>query len=128
MPKFNWASKTSIILLMFLAIFLSYQKISQYKLQSSIEKEKQALIKQLSLLDGQNQDLKKTLTYLDSESNKEITARQQLNMQKSGEQVYNFSKIENVQIDNNISTSQINQTNFQKWINYFLNSKNEKSH
>ncbi len=124
MTKFNWASKTSILLLLGLAGFLSYQKFNQFRLQKSSEKDKQGLINQLNELNAQNTEFKNTLSYLDSNKYKEITARQQLNMQKSGEQVYNFTQTKNL---NSLNQNDDNrgQSNFQKWLTYFLNEKSE---
>ncbi len=119
MKKGFWYSRSAILILLLLAVFLGYQKISQYRLQSSIEKEKLALQKQIAELEKNNTDLEQTLNFLNSEEYKELIARQQLNMQKSGEQTYNFSAKNNLATDANSDTKP--QSNFQKWLSYFLN-------
>jgi cell division protein FtsB len=120
MQKVSWYSKTTIFLLSLLALFLSYQKFSQYQLQKSVEKEKLFLQKQISDLEKTNTDLEQTLNFLDSDSYKEIVARQQLNMQKAGEQTYNFTKTsgEASEADNQ---NTVTQSNFNKWLSFFLN-------
>lgn len=120
--KLNWTSKIIVILLIILAGFLGQQKFRQYRLQSAIENEKQKLLSQLNELEGKNAELNQTLGYLNSKNYKETIARQQLNMQKEGEIVYNFSENPNKEISSNTDTE--NRTsNFQKWVNYFLNKK-----
>lgn len=118
--KLNWTSKTIIILLIALAGFFGQQKFRQYRLQTAIETEKQKLLNQLNALEGKNTELHQTLGYLNSKNYKETIARQQLNMQKEGELVYSFSEPpdEGISSDNYIETQ---TSNFQKWVNYFLN-------
>lgn len=118
--KLNWTSKTILIALIISAGFLGRQKFRQYRLQTAIETEKQNLLNQLNELEGKNAELNQTLGYLNSKNYKETIARQQLNMQKEGELVYSFSEAPDDGISsNNYIESQT--SNFQKWVNYFLN-------
>ncbi|MBI3231561.1 MAG: septum formation initiator family protein [Candidatus Doudnabacteria bacterium] len=117
--NYNWASKTAVFGLAILAVFLGWQKYKQYGLQKAIQAEKTSLQSQLNELEGKNQELTETLGYLNSSSYKELIARQQLNMQKQGELVYNFSD-EKIQQ----SAQPLNPTaesNMRKWLNYFFN-------
>jgi cell division protein FtsB len=121
MQKISWYSRSTIFLLGLLALFLGYQKLVQYRLQKSVEKEKLLLQKQISDLEKTNTDLEQTLNFLNSDSYKEIVARQQLNMQKAGEQTYNFSQVDETVI-NPESQTKSGQSNFKKWLSYFLNN------
>lgn len=120
--KIPWTSKTIIALLILLALLFGWQKFRQYRLQKSIETEKANLQKQLSDLEGKNQELDATLSFLNSKAYKEVVARQQLNMQKAGEFVYGFS--EKPSTAKNIG-GQNQSSDFQKWVNYFLGKTNE---
>ena len=120
--KLNWTSKLAIIALILLLGFLGQLKFRQYRLQTAIEKEKQSLERQLSALEGKNEELSKTLNYLNSKNHKEIIARQQVNMQKEGEIVYNFTEVKNAGQPSE-ENQEAKTSNFQKWVNYFLNKK-----
>lgn len=121
--KFNWTSKSIIIALVALTAFLGQQKFRQYRLQKAIESEKLSLQNQLSELEGKNQEFNRTLSYLNSDTYKELVARQQLDMQKQGEFVYSFAEAPST------SPGSLNgkdePSNFQKWANYFLNKDAE---
>ena len=120
--KFNWTSKSALAILVVLAVFLAQQKFRQYRLQAAIEKEKQNLEQRQLELEGKREELNKTLNYLNSKSYKEIIARQQLNMQKDGEIVYNFNGATNP-VEPSPENTDAKTSNFQKWVNYFLNKK-----
>ena len=122
--KINWASKGIILALAALAVFLGQQKFRQYRLQTAIESEKQSLQKQLSGLEGKNEELNRTLSYLNSDTYKELVARQQLDMQRQGEFVYSFS--EAARSEPSVLGAKDEASNFQKWANYFLNKKQEE--
>lgn len=115
-------NKIILILLIILLAVLGQQKLRQYKLQKSIEKEKQKLQEQLDALQGKNEDLKQTLSFLDSPTYKELVAKQQLNMQKDGEEVYNFIQNPNQNFNQQDQHYEPKKSNFQKWVSYFLNS------
>ena len=118
--KINWTSKLLLFALFGLLIFLGQQKVRQYILQKAIEKEKQNLVSQKAALEGKNEELKTTLSYLNSSDHKELIARQQLNLQKEGELVYNFTQKPS-NVGGAFTQAGKQATNFEKWINYFLN-------
>lgn len=119
--KLNWTSKSAIVLLAVLAGFLGQQKFRQYRLQKTIEAEKLGLQNQLAELQGKNQELSGTLSFLNSPGYKEIVARQQLNLQKEGEQVYSFFEEQETKAEE-IVNPRPQGSNFQKWVSYFLNN------
>ena len=63
----------------------------QYAQKSTVQKEVDDLSSQSAALQQKNQDLQNLLTYLQTSDYKQKAARQQLNLQRSGEVVYNFS-------------------------------------
>lgn len=117
--KYNLFSKKIFIVLILLFVFLGYQKFKQFRLQKQIQIEKNKLLSELSVLENKNKDFKEAIKFLDSENFKEISAKQQLNMQKDGEFAYSFTEIKNQVLEN--PTTQAQTSNFTKWINYFLN-------
>lgn len=120
--KLNWFSKTTIFCLIILAGFLAQQKLKQYQMQKAIQAEKTSLENQLNELGGKNQELNATLGYLNSGAYKEIIARQQLNMQKQGEFVYNFSD-EKAESLAPAAQKPKAVSNARKWLAYFLNQE-----
>ena len=113
------SSKIFIAALLILLVFLGNIKYKQYKSQSEILKEKDSLTKQAETLQKNSQDLNNSLSYLNSQNYKDRIARQQLNLKKNGETVYNFSY-------SSIPTSTINSTgqgsNPSKWWKFFFQS------
>ena len=85
-----------------------------------MEKEKQKLAQQAQGLEQKNKELSDSLLYLNSSGFKERVARQQLNLKKQGEVVYNFGQ--NTGGVNTQETDQgVNKSgNFQKWLEYFF--------
>lgn len=123
--KISWTSKWVIFGLVILTAFLAQQKYRQYRLQGNIESEKVSLQKQLQELEGKNSELERTLGYLDSDTYKELIAKQQLNLQKNGELAYSFSENQTLTDTGNAKQKASEQSNFQKWANYFLNKSKE---
>lgn len=123
--KISWTSKWVIFGLVILTAFLAQQKYRQYRLQGNIEFEKVSLQKQLQELEGKNSELERTLGYLDSDTYKELIAKQQLNLQKNGELAYSFSENQTLTDAGKTQQSTSEQSNFQKWANYFLNKSKE---
>ena len=124
--KIHWTSKWAIAGLLLFIIFLAQQKFRQFRLQSNIESEKARLQKQLNELEGKNSELEQTLSYLDSETYKELIAKQQMNMQKDGELAYGFSEEAHMQTASAENTQDANQSNYKKWVDYFLNKKTHR--
>ena len=123
--KISWTSKWIIFALVLLTAFLAQQKYRQYLLQAKIEKEKVSLQKELQGLEGRNSELQRTLGYLDSDTYRELIAKQQLNLQKNGELAYSFSENQAPPDTGNAKQNASEQSNFQKWANYFLNKSKE---
>ena len=113
------SSKTVIIVLTVFLLFMSYLKWQQYRQQRSVDLEKQNMMLQVQAWEKKNSDLTESLNNLNSPDFKERMARSQLNLKKDGEVVYNFSTAPEAAIPTDAQTQDQNQSNFQKWINYF---------
>ncbi len=118
------STKIAVVVLGLLLIFFINVKYQQYKNQKAIETEKQLIIDQINEQEKKNKDLSDSLSLLTSQDYKERMARQQLNLKKDGEIVYNFSDVHN-----DTSTSQssdpstnVASANAKKWWNYFFNN------
>lgn len=116
------SSKIFIVCLAAVAIFLAVTKYQQYRMQKEIEGQKQKLTQQMQNLEQKNQELADSLSYLNSSSFKERVARQQLDLKKNGEQVYNFGQAPTSSPQSPPNDAGGGQTNFQKWLNYFFAS------
>lgn len=110
-----------MVVLVVLLAFLANLKFRQYREQRAIEKLKNDLLEQQAALMQKNQELSNSITYLNSDEFKQQVARQQLNLQKNGELVYNFTK-KNVQLTATPTEQQTQQSNAQKWWNYFFHT------
>ena len=115
------SSRITLVLLAVLLLVLGVLKYKQYQRQQAIELEKQTLMAQEDSLQKKNSELKDSLAQLSSEQYKERVAREDLNLKKEGEIVYNFSLF----ADNQQSSGPKNATekisNPRKWWNYFFN-------
>ena len=119
---------TSNVFILVLVIFLGFVgniKYKQYKQQKAIEKEKMFLVDQQNEALKKNQDLTRSLSYLTSQSFKERVARQELNMKKEGEIVYNFS--EQREVSALPYAASLPMSNAQKWWNYFFTTNDKKN-
>jgi cell division protein FtsB len=114
------SSKTVITLLVIFLLFLSYLKWQQYKGQREVDAEKQNLMQQAQNLEKKNNDLSQSLSYLNTPAFKERLAREQLNLKKDGEVVYNFAEKQSEETLPVAQDSQNSGSNFKKWINYFV--------
>ena len=114
------SSKIVIALLASFLLFLCYLKWQQYKSERAVDAEKQSLISQERSLEKKNDDLNQSLSYLSTPEFKERLARQQLNLKKDGEVVYNFSEKTNEPDSTATPVSQDSGSNFKKWVNYFI--------
>lgn len=120
----NFNSKKVFILLLILGAVLGNLSYKQYKEQKVVQTEKEILKNQAENLQKKNNDLSKSLAYLNSPDYKETVARQQLNMKKSGEEVFTFGeKIENSPNSASVLGTNTKKSNFEKWLNYFTNTK-----
>ncbi len=117
------SSKIFFIALIILGLFLFNIKYKQYQQQKSIETERNNFIKQARELEKNNLDLSQSLTYLNSDSFKEKIARQELNLKKKDEQVFNFSDNLNAAELSSLNSQEQNKPNFLKWWDYFTAQK-----
>ena len=124
MPKINLLSSrlTVFFLLIILGFFVNL-KYQQHRQEQAIELEKSELLAQADSLERKNLELQQSLELINSSGFKEKVARQQLNLKKTGEEIYSF--IENPlkagQPDSRQGSS--SQKNWQKWLEYFLDTK-----
>ena len=120
MFKQNISSKIAIFGLEVLAIFLGDLKFKQWRNQQAIEANIAALKVQENEREQKNNELSKSLAYLNSTDFKEKVAREQLGFKKSGETVYGFSDPAQAQPSTEINSTP-KLTNPQKWWTYFFN-------
>ena len=98
--------------------FLGQLKFKQWQNQNRIETEKLNLLQQADELEKKNQELTKSLEYLNSPDFKEKVAREQLALKREGEVVYSFSAKPETQTI--LTDSRIKQGNLEKWWDYFF--------
>ncbi len=111
------SSRLTFFSLLILAGFLGRLKYLQYLQDKEVNSEKRQILAQIDALEKKNQDISNSLDYFKSDSFKERIAREQLNMQKPGEQVYSFRAQEAPQTaGENRDAPQL--SNPVKWLNY----------
>ncbi len=116
------SSKITIFFLASLLLFFGALKFRQLEKQKAIREEKNKLIEQENSLKKRNEDLLGTLANLNSDSYKERVAREELNLKREGEFVYNFSNIEESSNEKPKTSFQPGESNPVKWWNYFFNN------
>jgi cell division protein FtsB len=99
--------------------FLANVKYQQYRIQKSIENEKNNLSQQAASLEKRNQELSQSLSYLSSSDFKEKVAREQLGLKREGEIVFDFSRSEGQTEVPSAEAALKGKSNFQKWWVYF---------
>ncbi|MEK7075692.1 MAG: septum formation initiator family protein [Patescibacteria group bacterium] len=130
MPKFKdiIQSRAFVIGGSIFLLFLLVVSFGQFRNRHSIQKEIDALTKQADQIQKNNEEVKNFIAYLKTDSYKEQAARQQLNLKKEGEVVYSFSALspqtEVVNQEEAIRQENANQSNFNKWVTYFLRGGN----
>ncbi len=112
-------SKIALVILIIIAAFLFKTEYSAWQKRKSIEQEITTLQNQQNALEQKNQELAKSLDYLNTSDYKEKIARQQLNLQKKGELAINFPDSINSQNSSALNINQ-NQKNWEKWWLYFF--------
>ena len=117
-PKQLLSSKISIVGLVVLLALLTNLKYQQWKSDSGVQKLKQDLEQQLSAQQKKNQELSDSLSYLNSDDFKEQAARQQLNLKRDGEVVYDFTQADQGPAPG--QAQQVQTGNPQKWWKYFF--------
>lgn len=111
------SSKIAVFALVALLALLANLRYRQYKSEQAVIKLKQDLQSQVATQQKRSQDLQDSIEYLKSEDFKDKVAREQLNLKKDGELVYNFSQ------NNDMASEQKpvdSRTNAQKWWQYFF--------
>ncbi len=113
------SSKFALGLLIVLLAILANSKYKQWQQARSIEKLKQDLLKQADVQQKKNQELTQSISFINSDNFKEQVARQQLNLKKDGEVVYNFTEGTPTTTPA-VAGASIAATNPQKWWSYFF--------
>lgn len=121
-PKQILSSKLTIFLLVISLGFLANVKYRQWQVQKNINGEKQSLSDQASTLTKKNNELSQSLSYLSSGNFKERVARQELNLKKDGEVVFNFSEGPVLQDAPEVAGANVKKNNYQKWWGYFIHT------
>jgi cell division protein FtsB len=117
------STKITLVALGLLLIFFANVKYKQYKNQKNIENEKQLIMEQIDSKERKNKELSDSLNLLSGPDHKERVARQQFNLKKDGELVYNFTEKPATSAQTINTTEQgLPQGNPQKWWNYFFNN------
>ena len=117
-PKQILSSKLAAALLIILLAFLVNIKYRQWKEERSVNKLKNDLQQQAAAQQKKNQDLSDSLSYLNSNDFKEQVARQQLDLKKNGEVVYNFTEDGAATVPSAVQPPAL--ANPQKWWRYFF--------
>jgi cell division protein FtsB len=113
------SSKIAVGLLVIVLAFLTNLKYHQFREKKSLEKLKTDLELQAAQQQKKNQELSNSISYLGSNDFKDQVARQQLDLKKNGEIVYNFTQ-NNISTTSLPTTSQMQLSNPKKWWNYFF--------
>lgn len=116
------SSKLVFLLLLAFLAFLGNLKYQQFKSQKAIDAEKQNLLQQTNALQEKNDELSQSLSYLNSEGFKERVAREQLNLKKEGETVYNISEGPPLKGGSTAPAADRSAHNYEKWWNYFMHN------
>lgn len=110
-----------LILMVFFSISLGKEMYRKYQ----INKEITAVQEEINSLEQENQEMRDLIEYLNTNSFKEIQARQQLGLQKEGEQAIAIQsapeEIQNVAGEEEAIEEE--QTNTMKWWSYFFGNQ-----
>jgi cell division protein FtsB len=106
-----------------LFIFMLITQFQNWKKKQNVDSEIAQLTKQANSLQQKNQEISNSLTFLNSSDFKEKIAREQLNLKKDGEQVYNITDNPNSNT-NSTNLEAANKpgdmSNARKWYIYFF--------
>lgn len=111
------SSRTALVALLVLLLFLGRSKFKQWQQQREITKQKATIQAQADAQQKKNDELNQSLQYLNSPTFKEQVARNQLGLKKQGEQVYSFMEAPTAQAS---VQARGDGDNFRKWWDYFF--------
>lgn len=116
-------SWTAIALLALVFIFMLVTEFNDWRKKHSVDTEIAQLTQQSQVLEQKNQEISNSLNFLGSSNFRETIAREQLNLKKDGELVYDLP--DSVQNPNslsaNLKANEGQDGNPQKWYAYFFN-------
>ena len=113
--------KAYTVILLALIVMVCFPLVRSWRQKKLIEKEISGFKKEISAKEESNKKLREMISYLESDSSLEETARLNLGMKKPGENV--------AVIKQEINTSSLavseekteKESNYQKWFQYFFN-------
>lgn len=99
-----------------------FGEISQWLKKRSVDKEIAQLNAQAEELEKKNKEISDSLSFLNTQDYQEKIAREQLNLKKEGELVFDTSADQNYFISqtNNNKEEKNEDSNLIKWYNYFF--------
>jgi cell division protein FtsB len=112
-------STGAIVALIGVSLLLGRQQYTQWQQRKNINKEIDKLKAQQAQLQKENDQLTKSLSFLNTPAYKEQIARQQLNLKKDGELVVNFPD-QAISSEATQSANQKSSSNFEKWWTYLF--------
>lgn len=113
------SSKAALIVLGIIFIFLAYTEFTDWQKKHQVNSEIKQLTQQAAELEDKNKQINDSLTFLNSDNFKEKIAREQLNLKKEGELVFDTS----AQSSNQPAASEQDvggKSNLSKWYSYFF--------
>ena len=108
-------------------VLISFPLVKNMNKQYKIDQEIKDLEESIVGLNSKNKDLKKLITYLESNQFVEESARLSLGMKKKGEKIIVIQEFNSEQEDNNENLLIDSNENFKivsnpkKWVSYFFN-------
>lgn len=111
-----------VILLGLILVYMGYGQIQNWLKKRSINREIQQLTQQAESLEQKNSQISDSLSFLNSQNYKEKIAREQLNLKKEGELVFDTVVNPNYSLQTKVQspTTEISTSNPRKWYNYFF--------
>lgn len=127
--KFSFNKKIGLTMLLVAFLILILPSVWRLqKQQSRVEEEINNLKKEIAEYEGKNNDIKKLVTYLESDAFLEEQARLNFNLKKPGEKVViieDGNDINSFSVASSTKNSSTEETpNYKLWLDYFFNPKN----
>lgn len=117
------SSTAVIITLVIIFIFLSITEFGDWQKKRQVDNEIAELTKQAADLEQKNNQISNSLSFLNSNNFKEKIAREQLNLKKEGELVYDTTPAPNLPGSQNSADTTAPESNAKKWYSYFFKNK-----